>query len=107
MSPHPTIVTGLEHPDFAAQSSGSAARGAVDRADEGASQFYCRADGTSEAALCGGIPGGSMSGGIGRPWVPRLHAVTVRTSRSETGDYRPGPIRIGLTDSANTGDPWS
>lgn len=48
-----------------------------------------------------------MCGGIGRPWVPRLHAVTVRTSLSETGDYRPGPIRIGLTDSANTGDPWS
>ncbi|SPD87434.1 protein of unknown function [Micropruina glycogenica] len=52
-------------------------------------------------------PRGSMCGGIGRPWVPRLHAVTVRTSLSETGDYRPGPIRIGLTDSANTGDPSS
>ncbi|GAA0339263.1 hypothetical protein GCM10009529_17390 [Micropruina glycogenica] len=37
--------------NFAAQTSGSAARGAVDRADEGASPFYCRADGTSEAAL--------------------------------------------------------
>jgi len=52
-------------------------------------------------------PRGQHVWGVGRPWVPRLHAVTVRTSLSETGDYRPGPIRIGLTDSANTGDPWS